>query len=374
MKTIIDKSKFLVTLFLSLYSLAVTAQDKTANELKSLLDNDQFDKIISQYTSDYKEYSAKSLYYIGQAYYMKEDDANCLKFLDLSINKDDKDPSPIYIKASTLNYMGKYDEAVKWFKKAISLKADDAEFYSGLGDSYYQITDYNAALDSYKKATEQNACPNRPYLMIGQIYSAQKQNDKALEAFYTAKSKISKESPSYLSALFNIGLFESLLGNYEKAEPAFTELIQIDPADYHSYAKLIQVYYHKKEYEKAKPYKDKLHEAYAKGVIKDNVKDMFCFDQFKWNGYSVQVFERYENKNTGNIYNKHIFYFFDDSDKLVLRVQTEFSPISVELGGPKYLLCATKTGARYNPGIGFNDDLNYDDLKTQALKVFDKYK
>ena len=179
------------SLILTIYSLTIFAQDQTTENLKTLSDTKQFDKIIEQHASKSKDYNAKALYYIGQAYYMKEDDNNCLKFMNLSIEKDSKDPAPLYIKASTLNYMKKYEEAIKSFQLAINLKSDDAEFYSGLGDSYYQLEKFDLALENYKKATEQNKCPDRPYSMIAQIYSDLKQNDKALEAFYTAKSKIS---------------------------------------------------------------------------------------------------------------------------------------------------------------------------------------
>lgn len=366
-------NKILATFILTICSLTTFSQDKITDELKTLLDNKQYDKIIVLHASSSKEYSAKSLYYIGLAYYMKEDDNNSIKFMDSSINKDTRDPAPHFTKASILNYMEKYNEAIKCFQTAINIKPDDAEFYSGLGDSYYQLEKYDLALENYKKATEQNKCPDRPYSMIAQIYSNKNENDKALEAFYAAKLKISKKSNSYVNALFNIGLLESLKGNYDKAEPAFVELLQLDPTDYHSYAKLIQIYYHRKEYNKATPYKDKLYEAHKNGLLKDNLKDMFCFDQFKWSNYLIQAFERYENENKGKIYNKHIFYVIDSSDKIVLRVQTEFSPISVELGGPKYLLCANKGSTHHNPGIGFNDDLKYDNLKAEAVKLFERY-
>jgi tetratricopeptide (TPR) repeat protein len=364
----------LITFTLVLSGLVVFAQDKTADEIKNLSDNKQYDKVISKHASKYNDYSAKSLYYIGFAYYMKEDDNNCIKFMDLSISKDPNDSSSHYIKASTLNYMDKYDEAIKCFQTAILLKADNAEYYSGLGDSYYNLKKYDLALDAYNKATMQVKCSDRPYSMIAQIYSDSKQTDKALEAFYVAKSKISKTSPSYINALFNIGLFESLKENFDKAEPAFIELIQLEPTDYHSYAKLIQVYYHRKEYDKAKLYKEKLYSAYEKGELKDNnLKDMFCFDQFKWNGYLVKVFERYQNDSKGDIYNKHLFYVTDSDGNIVLRVQSECSPISIELGGPKYLLCANKGTTHFNSGIGFNDDVKYDALKTQAIKLFEKH-
>lgn len=356
---------------LLLCSLTIFAQDKITDELEVLSDNEQFDRIIELYASKTTEYSAKSLYYIGQAFYMKADDNNCIKFMNLSIDKNSKDPAPYFIKASTLNYMQKYKEAVKDFQTAISLKSDDAVFYIGLGDSYYNLEEFNLALNAYIKATEQKDCPDRPYSMIPQIYSDQKNNEKALAAFYIAKSKINKESDSYITVLFNIGLIESLNGNFDKAEPAFVELIQLDSSDFHSYAKLIQIYYHNKEYWKAKPLKDKLYQAYKKGELKGNMKDMFCFDQFKWNDKQIQAFERFE-EGSKDIYNKHLFYVKDIDDKIIFRIQTEYSPTSVELGSSKYLLCMTRGETHSTFNIGFNDNFNYEDLKKNVIDILEE--
>lgn len=353
------------------FSLTIFAQDKITEDLKTLSDDNQFAKIIKEYASKAENYSAKSLYYIGLAYYMEEEDNNCIKFMDLSIDKDPEDPAPFYIKGSTLNYMEKYNEAVKHFQSAINLKSDDAEFYSGLGDSYYNLEKLDLALEAYKKAIEQNNCPDRPYSLVAQIYSDQKNNDKALEAFYIAKAKIDKNSNSYINALYNIGLFESLKGNYNQAEPAFVELLQLDQKDYHSYAKLIQIYYHKKEYNKAKPYKDKLYEAHKIGELKDNLSDMFCFDQFKWNNKLIQAYERYE-EGSKDIYNKHLFYVVNQDGEIEYRIQTEYSPISIEQGGSKYLLCRTKNNTHSTFNIGFNDNFKYDDLKKSVVDVLEE--
>jgi len=364
-------NNILTTVILTICSLTIFAQDKTTQEIKVLSDNKQYDKIIEQHASKSKDYTAKSLYYIGLAYYLKEDDNNCIKFMNLSIDKDSKDPAPFYIKASTLNYMQKFEEAIESFQLAISLKSDDAEFYSGLGDSYYNLEKLDLSLEAYKKATEQKNCPDRPYSFIAQIYSDQKNNDKALEAFYVAKSKIDKKSNSYINALFNIGLLESLKGNNNKAEPAFVELLQLDPKDYHSYAKLIQIYYNKNEYDKAKPYKDKLYEAHKKGELKDNSKDMFCFDQFKWNAKLIQAYERYEERSK-DIYIKHLFYVVNKDNKIEYQIQTEYSPISVEQGGSKYLLCRTMGDTHSTFNIGFNDNFKYDDLKKSVIDILEE--
>lgn len=362
--------KILFTLFLTSLFFSVSAQDKIAGELKALMDDKQYDR-ITEYAPKSNDYSAKSLYYIGLAYYMKENDNNCIKFMDLSIAKDSKDPEAHYIKASTLNFLSKYDEAVKSFQTAIFLKPDKAEFYCGLGDSYYNSEKLDLALDAYKKATEQKNCIDKPYSFVAQIYSEQKNNEKALEAYYTAKSKIDKKSNSYLNALFNIGLLESLKGNYDKAEPAFHELLQLDPDDYHTYSKLIQIYYHRGEYSKAKPYRDKLYEAHKKGLLKEHLQDMFCYDQFKWNDKTIQAFERYE-EGSEKIYNKHLFYVVNQDNQIEYRIQTEYSPISVEHGGSKYLLCRTKGGIHSTYNIGFNDNFNYEDLKKNVIEILEE--
>ena len=359
------------TVILTLFSLPIFAQDKITIELKALYEGKQYDNIIEHYASKPKDYSSKSLYYIGLAYYMKADDNNCIKFMNLSLDKDPKEPAPYYIKASTLNYMQKYPEAIINFKSAINLKSDDAEFYSGLGDSYYNLEKLDSALQAYKKATELSHCPDRPYSMVAQIYSDQKINDKALEAFYIAKLKIDKQSNSYINALFNIGLLEVQNGNYDKAEPAFLELIAFSPGDYHSYAKLIQIYYHRKDYAKAKPYKDKLYDAHKNGLLKGNLNDMFCYDQFKWHDKLIMAFERFE-ENSKDVYNKHIFYVTGQDGKTEYTIQTEFSPISVEQGGAKYLLCRQKGDTHSTYNIGFNDDFKYDDLKKSVIDILDE--
>jgi hypothetical protein len=53
-------------------------------------------------------------------------------------------------------------------------------------------------------------------------------------------------------------------------------------------------------------------------------------------------------------------------------LQTEYSPISISLGGAKYILCATRNGAHINYGIGFNDDAPYQDIRETVIRVLEK--
>ena len=67
------------TVILLIFSSLAYAQDQIAQALKNLLDNERYDDII-EHSSRSENYTANSLYYIGLAYYMTEDDTNCLRF------------------------------------------------------------------------------------------------------------------------------------------------------------------------------------------------------------------------------------------------------------------------------------------------------
>jgi len=355
---------------LTIFSLTVMAQNDQTTELKGLYDNQKYDEIIDGHASKASKYTAKAIYYMGMAYYMKADDNNCLKYMDMSIDKDPSDPDAHYIKGMTYNYMGKFDKAIKSFNKAIELHNTSGDYYSGLGDSYFSLDKPDKALEAYQKATEQENAPDRPFSMIPQIYNSLNQKDKALDAFYIAKNKISRKSDSYINVLYNIGLFELLTENYEKAETTFTELVELAPNDYHSYAKLIQIHYARKQYDKADPLRKKLYDAHSQGLLKDNMKDMFCFDQFKWNDKLIQVFERFAEPE-GELYYKHLFYVVNKDGEIEYRIQTENSVISVELGGPQYVLGMDKGDTHSTFNVGFNEDFNYGDLKSTVIEILE---
>lgn len=82
--------KILLAIAFIFSAFAAWAQEKITDELKALSDNGKYDEIVSRYTSNTSAYPAKALCYIGQAYYMKEDNENCLKYMDMAIAKDSK--------------------------------------------------------------------------------------------------------------------------------------------------------------------------------------------------------------------------------------------------------------------------------------------
>ncbi|MET0394772.1 MAG: tetratricopeptide repeat protein [Chitinophagaceae bacterium] len=356
---------------LLIFCSVASAQDTLATNIKALLDSGRYEHVIDNYLPPHANYSAKALYYTGFACFMKEDNDNCIRLMTLAIKKDPGYSRAYFIRAATYNYMARYDDAVKDFRAAIALNPEYGEYYSGLGDAWYNLQKDSLALQAYIKAGAQADAPERAFLMIPQLYAAQKEEDKALDAYYIARYKVARESDSYSSILYNIALFELQKGNYEKAETALQELLQLAPDDYQAYAKLIQVYYGRKEYQKAQPWKDKLYEAHRKGLLTGTLQDKFCFDQFKWQGKLIQVYERYEEGSKKTIYNKHLFYVLNAKEQVEFRMQTEYSPLSAETNGPRYLLCLSAGNTHSTFNIGFGDDLKYEDLKAAVISVLE---
>ncbi len=360
----------MLTLIIGFLSLINHSQEIITSDIEKAYEEEKYDLIISEHSDKVNEYPAKAIYYVAMAYYMKANDNKVLELMDLSIQKDKTNPDSYFIKGMTFNFMGQFDKAINSFKKAIELDSTNSNYFTGLGDSYFSQKKYNEALTAYKTATEKNEPIDRPFTMIPQIYAELNQSEKALEAFYKSKETISKESDSYINALYNIGLYELLNKNYSKSEIAYKELIELAPTDYDSYAKLIQVYYGKKEYEKAEPFKNKLYQAYEQGMLKDNLKNMFCFDQFDWNGRLIFAYERFAEKE-GELYYKHIFYIPNEKGETKFTIQTENSPVSVEMGGPKYAVGMDKNGT-HTTFVFIDENFKYDDLKKIVLRVLDE--
>lgn len=363
--------KILTTMIIGLICLSTFSQGDITSQLKADYEAEKYEQIISEHSEKASEYPGKAIYYIGMAYYMKADDINALKLMDLSIEKDKTDPDTYFIKGMTFNYMGQLNKAIESFNKAIQLDSSNTHYFSGLGDSYFNQGKYEKALSAYITSTIKNNPIDRPFVMIPQIYAELNQLENALKAFYISKAILPKESNSYINALFNIGLYEYLNKGYNKSEIAFKELIELAPNDFHSYAKLIQVYYGKKEYEKASPIREKLYQAYEKGILKDNLKDKFCFDQFDWNDRLILAYEKF-GVIEGELYYKHIFYVTNEKGEVEFTIQTENSPISVELGGPKYMLGMDKNGTHSTFRYGFDENFKYDDLKATVILILEE--
>ncbi|GAB5400634.1 MAG: hypothetical protein Aureis2KO_22190 [Aureisphaera sp.] len=363
-------TKYFTLALFFLFGLSIIAQEGIELEIQQAYEAGELDEIITRYGENTEGLSSKALYIVGMTYYAKEDDPNCIKFMNLAIEKDGNNASAHFMKGITLSFSGQFQESITSINKAIELDPTNSEHYSGLGDTYFSLKEFDQALTAYNKAIEQKEPAERAFTMIPQVYAALNKPEEALKAFYQSKNNISKQSQSYIIALYNIGLYEFLKQEYDKAEAAYLELLGLIPEDYPSVSKLIQVYYGKKEYDKAIPLKQKMYEAQEAGLLEGYLEDMFCFDQFNWNGQLVQVFERYE-QGDGKLYYKHLFFLVSETNEIELKIQSENSPVAINLNEAKYVLGTDYNGTHYNWGIWFQEDFDYEDMKKAVIYVLD---
>ncbi|MGE5173531.1 MAG: tetratricopeptide repeat protein [Betaproteobacteria bacterium] len=118
------------------------------------------------------------------------------------------------------DFQGKLDEAIKYYKEAISLDGQFSEAYNALGAVYSKQQKWNDALKNYQKALENKlyTTPHVPYLNMGRVYMAQKDYNKAVESFRDAKRFVNQDFIIYElgTALFEAGRIKESINEFQE--------------------------------------------------------------------------------------------------------------------------------------------------------------
>ncbi|AUC80812.1 lipopolysaccharide assembly protein LapB [Lacinutrix sp. Bg11-31] len=364
-------NKIIIIVLIGLTSLVGYTQEDFTNTIKTLYENKQYDKIISEYSGNVKNYSAKAVYYVGMTYYSKSDYNNFLKLIDLSIKKDKTDPDTFFSKGVYYNYKRKFSTAIKLLKKAIKLNPNESSYLGALGNSYCFLGRSDKALSLYKSAIKKENPPDYIFTQIPLVYLMKNDIKNAIKSFYIAKDNISKDSESYINLIKNIANHELLSKEYDKALIAFKELNELRPKGFGYYSEIIQVYYAKKEYKKAETYKQRLYENYSKDTLNVYRKKWFCLDKFIWKDKRVHAMEYFAVKENKYFY-KHVFYVLNENGKAKITIQMENAPNPVKSGEPKYNLGMEINGTHTSLPYKFDENFDYDELKKTVIQVLNE--
>ena len=365
--------KKLFTILLTFLAAYSYGQVDLADDFKKLYSEKKYGEIIKYKLKKNEDLTAKALYYKGKSHYMQSEDKDAMKYFDLAIKKGPVDHDMFYYKGMIYFYASKYSESIEYFDQAISLLPNEPDFYGSKGEAYYNLNQLDSAIFNFEKASKLPDCKTRVLLLMGEIYQEQNKIESALVAYKTALAQLTTNDDSYQNCSFNVGLMQQLLAKLPEAKVSLERHIGIYQTDFHAMAKLIQVYYSLSEFEKAIPYKEKLYAAHKANKLQKEMKDMFCFDQFIWNGKRIMAFENFEESDDF-MFVKHHFYVLNDKGDIEYRIDSESSvAIRMNDSNKKYVLCLARNGSHFTYWqYLFNDDYEYPELKAAVLDILNE--
>ncbi|MEW6096512.1 MAG: DUF2723 domain-containing protein [bacterium] len=123
------------------------------------------------------------------------------------------------------NDLGKEQEAISEFNKIIALAPQDAKGYYGLGLVYQKVGEVDKAISEYEKAAELD--PERDFIHVnlGSAYISKGRLEEAVASFQKAIAL----APQNIAALYNLGVAYSQLGKRFEAISAFQKVLSIEP-------------------------------------------------------------------------------------------------------------------------------------------------
>jgi Tfp pilus assembly protein PilF len=124
-------------------------------------------------------------YEIAYSYMLAKDYENSIKYSDLVINFDNKNALSAYLtKGSSLDYLGKTDESIKLFEKAIKKFGDNYLLYYNLGYDYYRADNKEKAEKAFINAIKTKSNHTSSHLMLAQLMADQNKDVQSLLGLY----------------------------------------------------------------------------------------------------------------------------------------------------------------------------------------------
>ncbi len=138
---------------------------------------------------------AQGYYDRGINFLQMKDYQSAIVEFQRSIKTDPKNKMSYYALGVVHDMMGKLDDAEKFYKQAVDLDADFSEAYNALGVVYYKQQRWKDAEKAFRRALENQLyeTPHVPYLNLGDMYMAQHEYGKAVDAYRESKRLVNQD-------------------------------------------------------------------------------------------------------------------------------------------------------------------------------------
>lgn len=139
-----------------------------------------------------------------------------------------------------------YQNALETFESAVQFMPD-ASSYFNRGNANYKLKKYTKALVDYNEAIKLDPNENDYYLNRGNVYADLKQYNKAISNYKT----ILKKDENNTNALYNLGVAYRKKHNDKKALPCFEKVAELDNEKIGTFYHLGEIYAKEKQFDKA---------------------------------------------------------------------------------------------------------------------------
>ncbi len=218
-----------------LISMGVTDEKVYTNTAVSLIRLGYYQKAIEQLLKTEREISPSSeIYYlIAYSYYSKTKDINDKKnfnlitqYLEKSIDADSRNRNSYILLGTIYNNIGMYENARKWYRKALFEDIDNnTEFYGLIANTYFKENKFDEAMTYYNRALENNKNYISAYYNIAEIYKAKRDFDNAEKSY----QKAIDISPDYIYPYYQIGNLYFDKEEYDTAIDWYKKALEIEP-------------------------------------------------------------------------------------------------------------------------------------------------
>jgi Tfp pilus assembly protein PilF len=163
---------------------------------------------------------AEGYFMKGLAYFQQNNLELASSEFNRSIQTDSSNKLSYYYLGLISDYQDKLDDAIKYYNQAINVDSDFSEAYNALGRVYSKQQKWKDAIKYYKKTLENKlyTSPHLPYYNIGEVYMAQKEYEKAAEAFREAKRYVIQDFIIYRlgTALLEAGKIKEAISQFQE--------------------------------------------------------------------------------------------------------------------------------------------------------------
>ncbi len=215
--------------------MGVTDEKIYTNTSVSLIRLGYYKKAIEQLLKTEKEFfpSSEKYYLIAYAYYseFKEDDnkedLDCaIIYLEKSLEYDSRNRNSYMLLGKIYEDNGMYENARKWYRKALFEDMDNtSEFYGLIANTYFKENKLDEALKYYDRALKNNKNYISAYYNIAEIYKRKKEFGKAEEIF----KKAIQISPNYVTPYYQLGNLYFNKQDYDSAIDWYKKALEIEP-------------------------------------------------------------------------------------------------------------------------------------------------